>query len=524
MSESINPRSPCIVGTARHTWNDGQATPEPLEMWDQVSRAAAVDAAVGSTVAARDALKAVDEIGLVHCQSWYYDDPPLRLAERLGVPNARREESILAGTSPQRLCDAAAERMLAGETSIALVVGGEALGARTRFDRAGTATGWSFPHPYPPAMPVDLDEWYLPTEIAHGVLPAWLTFALLEQARWAERGATAADRDRMGAVMDRLNAVATANPHAWFRQRHDVDDISTPTRTNRMVATPYTKLMTAFLDVDMAAANLMVTHEVADRWGVPPERRVYLRGWGFARDAVHIAARTELGSSAAMRFATTEALRRAGLGIDEIDVFDLYSCFPAAVQFAADALGIGQHDPRDLTVTGGLPYHGGPGSNYMSHSISHLVDRLRNGDVSTGMVTGVGMHMTKHVAAVWSTTPGAIAVGTDHGPQRWTQDDGRVEINEVPKVRLVVDRATGPATLAAATVVRESASSDPYVIAICDLSDDARCYARSDRPEVIESVLSDLWANASVRVEFNGTTNALTLEDEPTIAPLFRVL
>jgi len=511
MSDSINPRSPCIVGTARHTWNDEHATPEPLEMWHEVSRAAAVDAVVGSTASSRDVLNAVDDIGLVHCQSWYYDDPPLRLAQRLDTLTARREESILAGTSPQRLCDAAAARMLAGETSVALVVGGEALGARRVFDRGGIAPGWSYPHPHPPMFPVDLHEWYLPTEIAHGVLPAWLTFALLEQARWAERGATAIDRDRMGAVMDRLNAVASENPDAWFPQRHEAGVIATPTRANRMVATPYTKLMTAFLDVDMAAANLMVTHEVADQWGVPPERRVYLRGWGFARDEVHIAARNELGSSPAMRSATTEAFGRAGLSIDDVDVFDLYSCFPSAVQFATDALGIDEHDPRALSVTGGLPYHGGPGSNYMGHSISHMVDRLRLGDACTGMVTGVGMHMTKHVAGIWSTTPGPIAVGTDHGPQRWGQPDGRAGLAEEPPARAIAERADGPATLAAATVVRNTASSEPYVAAICDLSDDVRCYARSDRADLIEAVVSDRWAQAPVHVKFNGTTNELIL-------------
>jgi len=511
MAERINPLSPCIIGTARRTWNHGQVAPEPLDMWDEVSRAAAIDAVLGTRTTARDVLKAVDEIGLVHCQSWYYDDPPLRLAQRLGQPAARREESILAGTSPQRLCDAAAARMLAGETSVAIVVGGEALATQKEFDRNGTERGWSFPHPHPPAFPVHLNEWYLPTEIAHGVLPAWLTFALLEQARWAERGADAADRYRLGEVMDRLNSVASQNPDAWFPQRHSASTIITPTKDNRMIATPYTKLMTAFLDVDMAAANLLVTHEVAERWGVPPERRVYLRGWGFARDTVHIAERTELGSSPAMRSASSEALKRAGLNIGQIDVFDLYSCFPAAMQFATDALGIDESDQRDLSLTGGLPYHGGPGSNYMSHSISHMVDRLRTGSVGTAMVTGVGMHMTKHVAGVWSTTPGTIANKTDHGPQRWTQENAVPRHPEEPPPRLIVEQASGSAVLAAATAVYETASSDPYVVAICKLSETERCYARSSQSEVLEAVISGNWAGASGHVEFNGITNELSL-------------
>ncbi len=188
----IDPRSPCLIATARRTWHpDGEAAPEPLDMWEQMARAAGLDADVG-----RDVIGRVDDLGLVHCQSWAYDRPVERLADRLGLANIRMEQSILAGTSPQRLINAAAERMLAGETEVALVVGGEALATRRRHQRSGEPPQWSHPHPDPPRLPVDLDRWYLPTEIAHGVMPAWLTFALLEQARWAaaaRRRTTAAD-------------------------------------------------------------------------------------------------------------------------------------------------------------------------------------------------------------------------------------------------------------------------------------------------------------------------------------------
>jgi len=216
----------------------------------------------------------------------------MRLADRLGITSAARHQSILAGTSPQRLMNAAAERMLAGEVEVALVVGGEALGARRAYERAGESPPWSHPHPHPPALPIDLDVWYLPTEVRHGVLPAWLTFALLEQARWATRGASPHDRDALARTMVELSRVAADNPDAWFRDRPPAAELVDPSPSNRLVATPYTKRMTAFMDVDMAAANLLVTHEVADAWGVPEDHRGDLRGWGFARDSVHLGARS----------------------------------------------------------------------------------------------------------------------------------------------------------------------------------------------------------------------------------------
>lgn len=461
-------------------------------MWEEVALDAARD--VGATV---DPLRKIDDLSVVHCQSWVYDDPSMRLAERLGITGAARHESILAGTSPQRLLNAAAERLLAGAADVALVVGGEALATRRAHERAGESPSWSHPHPRPPALPVDLDMWYLPTEVRHGVLPAWLTFALLEQARWAARGATPQDREVLARTMVELSGIAADNPDAWFRDRPTAAALVDPSPSNRMVATPYTKRMTAFMDVDMAAANLMVTREVADAWGVPEDHRAYLRGWGFARDSMHLGARADLTSSAAMRAASAAALTGAGLHLDDVDTFDLYSCFGSAIQFARDALALAEDDPRPISVTGGLPYHGGPSSNYMSHSVSHLVDRLRSGDAEVGLVTGVGMHLTKHVAAVWSSRPGPVRVTS--APTQQHRAGAGIE----PDVK-VCDSATGPATVLTATVVHASDGSPRHAVALCELTDGARCYAHSEHQDSIDAVIDSTWVSHKAYVGANG--------------------
>ncbi len=109
-----------------------------------------------------------------------------------------------------------------------------------------------------------------------------------------------------------------------------------------------------------------------------------------------------------MAAASAEALRGAGADVDDVAFFDLYSCFPSSLHFATDALGILPTDPRGLTVTGGLAYHGGPASGYLTHSIAAMVERLRSADDGAlGMVSGVGMHMTKHAFGVYSARPGA---------------------------------------------------------------------------------------------------------------------
>ena len=142
---------------------------------------------------------------------------------------------------------------------------------------------------------------------------------------------------------------------------------------------------------------------------------------------------------AARRFAV------AGIGVDDVAHLDLYSCFGSSVNFARDALGIADDDARPLTVTGGLPYHGGAGSNYMTHSIATMADVLRADPGSFGLVSGVGMHMTKHVFGVYSTEPGPVAP-PDAGARPGASS------TRVPSPD-IVERHDGDATVAAYSVV-----------------------------------------------------------------------
>jgi acetyl-CoA C-acetyltransferase len=462
-------------------------------MWAQVARAAVRDSA-------RPALtEAIQGVNVVHCSSWAYDDPPHRLAERLGVRAGPRRTSILAGTAHQRMVDAAAERILSGETEVELVVGGEALWTARQHRRAGETPPWRFGNP-PVGPPIDLDAWFLPTELAHGVVPAWLTFALLDDARRHWLGTGPADhRERIGRMLAGMSQVAAHSPHAWFLAARRAAELTTPTEDNRMVATPYTKWMVATPDVDMAAATILTSSAAADRLGIPHERRVYLRSWGFGRDAVHLASRAELHASPAMRAVFADTLRRAGLGIDDIGVLDLYSCFASSVDFARDALGLTDDDARSVTATGGLPFHGGPSANYTGHSVVAVVERVRQG-AGAGLVSGVGMHMTKHVAAVYAAEPGVV-VPPD------PELESRLEAQVHRPVATAVD---GPATVAAHTVVHDRDGAPDHAIAVCTTSSGERCYARTDDPDALGDMLADPWTGRVVGVRPTGTTNGLT--------------
>ncbi len=264
----------------------------------------------------------------------------------------------------------------AGDLDLALITGAEALATVRTLKKAGEKPQWSFPPAEKRRFPMDMD--FDPSEITHAVFEAYLTFALFDNARRAHLGrGLDAHRDQLGRVLAPMTAIAAASPHAWFPIARSADEIVTASPDNRMVSYPYTKLMTSIMDVDMAAALVLASAAKADALGVPEERRVYLRGAAYAEDPAHVAGHPELWRSPAMAAAAGAALAGAGIGADDVAHLDLYSCFASSVCFALDALGISEDDSRAVTQTGGLPYHGGPGSNYLTHALAAMVETLR---------------------------------------------------------------------------------------------------------------------------------------------------
>ena len=481
----IDPRSPCIIGIARKTWR-ASPSPEPLTLWAEMARQAADDTGVAGI------LQSIDAIHMVHCMSWSYDDAPARLAEAVGATPGFTELSVLAGTAGQRMVNAAAERMLRGDAEVALIVGGEALHTLRQIQATGETPLWSHPASDQSQPPIDLDEWISPTEWAHNVLQPAVTFAALDTARRAWAGVTPEEHVLLeGQLLERLSAVAADDEGAWFPVARDAAEITTVTDANRMISSPYTKYMVAIMNVDMAAALIMTTHGKAEEMGVPLDQRVYLRGWSFGRDAIHVAGRASLHASPAMQSASRDALSQAGIGIDDVAYLDLYSCFASSVLFATDALGIDPLGDRELSVTGGLPYHGGPASSYTTHAIAEMVVRLRGQHRAFGLVSGVGMHMTKHVWAVYGSEPGALRPPDYHAVQQEIDRHRSLDVLEHVS-------APTPAHIAAATVSYGRAGAPASALIIADVADGTRAYARSTNDEMMSFLVNEESVGESV--------------------------
>jgi acetyl-CoA C-acetyltransferase len=313
--------------------------------------------------------------------------------------------TTIGGNTPQSLVNRMAARIAAGEAGVVLLAGAEAMRTLTRARRAHVRLAWGGGEGTPTIVG-DTRDGANACEMAHGMMLPIAIYPLFENAIRARRGRTVdAHRRYLGTLCSRMAEVAAANPHAWFRDRRTAEEIATVTAENRMIGFPYPKLMNAIIEVDQAAAVIMTSVGRARALGIDPSRWVYLWGAAEAHDHWFVSERVDYASSPAIRAAGRAALAAAGLTIDAIDHVELYSCFPSAVQIGRDMLGIAEDDPRPFTVTGGLPYFGGPGNNYSMHGIATMCDRLRAAPGTTGLVTALGWYVTKHAIGVYGTTP-----------------------------------------------------------------------------------------------------------------------
>jgi acetyl-CoA C-acetyltransferase len=215
--------------------------------------------------------------------------------------------------------------------------------------------------------------------------------------------------------------------------------------------------MNANAFIDQAAAVVMTSVATARELGIPRDKWVFLHGCADAHDHWYVSERIDLHSSPAIRMASRQALAMAGKTLDQIEVFDIYSCFASAVQIGCAELGLAEDDARGLTITGGLPFFGGPGNNYVTHSISEMVRRLRARPGAFGLVSANGNYVTKHSFGVYSTA-------TPAGP--WRRQSVallQAQLDALPKAPFT-ETPQGAATIESYTVMHGKDGPDFAVV------------------------------------------------------------
>ncbi|HEY0226113.1 MAG TPA: acetyl-CoA acetyltransferase [Mycobacterium sp.] len=402
---ALDPRTPVLIGYGqvnhREEIDPQTRSVEPVDLMEAAARQAA-DSRV---------FEAVDSIRVVNILSAHYRDPGLLLGERIGARDFSTLYSPVGGNVPQSLLNQACLDIQRGRAGVVLLAGAETWRTRRGLKAKGGRLVWTTQDDSVPMAQVSGEDVPMAGEAEIRITldrPAFI-YPLFEQALRLARDESIEDhRRRISELWSRFNAVAVGNPHAWIRKPISAQEIAQPGPQNRMISFPYTKLMNSNNMVDQGAALILTSVEQARRLQIPSERWVFPHAGADAHDTSSIAERDELHRSPAIRIGGTRALELAGLGIDDVDHVDLYSCFPSAVQVAAAELGLSANDPaRPLTVTGGLTFAGGPWSNYVMHSIATTAELLVANPGRRALITANGGYLTKHSFGVYSTEPPA---------------------------------------------------------------------------------------------------------------------
>ncbi|UXA12621.1 acetyl-CoA acetyltransferase [Mycobacterium sp. SMC-8] len=411
---AVDPRTPVIVGVGQFT--ERVDDPDYRGMSAVELAAAAVRAALADTGAdPADVAAAVDTVfglrqfeisGPMPATLGKSDNYPRSVMNRVGGAPARVVLEPVGGQGPQKLVTEAGNLIVAGDADVVMIMGSEPGSTAKYFANRDDKPDFT---EHVDGQLEDrghqiftyVDEY----TIRHGLTGAPVQYGLLDNARRARLGLGVDEyRRQMAELFAPMSKVAAKNPFSSSPVERSVDEIATVTDENRMICDPYPRLLVARDTVNQGAAAVLMSIEAARRLGVPEEKWVYQHGHS---DLVEqpLLDRADLGASPAAVHAAHEALRVAGVGVRDISTFDLYSCFPFPVFVICEALGLSGDDPRGLTLTGGLPYFGGPGNSYSLHGIAETVIQMRDHPGRFGFVGANGGIMSKYSVGVYSTEP-----------------------------------------------------------------------------------------------------------------------
>lgn len=484
--------TPVIIGVgeaSERIEEAGYIAASPAELAAQAGRAALLDAGIDGAVI--DTVGGVRQFEISRATAvapfGRADNFPRAVARRLGADPRRAILEITGGQSPQKLVNELAHEIAAGRAGTALIFGAEAISTVRHLQSMGAAPDWS------ETVGGQLEDRGYQVDglagevlVRHGATRPLPLYALFENARRARLGLMREEyRLEMGRLFAPFTKVAAANPHAMSRQALTAEEIAEVTPKNRLTCDPFPRRVVSRDQANQGAAVLLTSVGQARAMGVPEHRFVYLFGGADLKERPVIE-RPDLSRSPAAKAAIDQALSVAGIGLDAVSHFDLYSCFPIAVFNVLDAYGLSPDDPRGFTVTGGLPFFGGAGNNYSMHALAGMVRRLRDKPGDIGLIGANGGYLSKYSVGLYSAGPAPfrpfdsapLQARLDAAPPVPLADpfDGaaRVESYTIdhdanPARALIIGRAGDTRIVAACdnpALVREMATHDPLTAVI----------------------------------------------------------
>jgi acetyl-CoA C-acetyltransferase len=456
---------PIIIGSAQFTQHKNTLNSlDPLSLMIKVCNIAFNE--IGNLTLK----KYIDTIYMVNINSWSYEDAPAELSKALGLNPTMKVYLPDGGDSPQMLVNRAAKAVFSGESQAVLITGAEAAYSVYRAKKNNFSLNW--PERKKPKY-MESNLWHGTNEFEnkYGMIIPSYSYAIFETAIRAVSGRNLEQHKiYLGKLFEKFSEISSKNPYAWDHNSYTAEEIALPSAKNRYINHPYTKRMCANMFVDQSAALIITSEELAEKIKVDGKLWIYLMGGADLKNIFNISQRPNLYDSPAAREGSKKALEQAGLNLQDIAVFDIYSCFPAIVEIIKKEIGLTDQDSRKLTITGGLPYFGGPWSNYSMHAICTAVNLIRENSSMKIMVVANGGYNTKQSFGIY---------GTELPKIPWNKrDDSEIQESILKKILPeAIEQANGQLTIEAYTIPYNRDGMPKKGIFIGHLSNGRRTFA-----------------------------------------------
>ena len=488
---SIAGNTPIIVGAGQCVEREACAS-SPMQL-----ASSAAQAALDSCGAdAKTAAAAIDTIAVVKIFSdsakmWETslgrsNNPPQSVASRIGASPVSRIYSETGGNCPQSLLMEFFADLQAGKRTMVLLTGSEAIKNQRNAERNDVALDWT------ETFDEELEDRGFGSFVANNqerfngmVMPIYY-YIIIEEARRQKLGLSREEYlQQLGQQQAAFSAIAANNPYAQFPGAQSAEDILAAEPLTHL----YTKRMVAQDSVNQGAALLLTTVDKARELGIPERNWVYMHGAAEGTE-VDLTIRPDPSTSEMATRVVDRALAMADKTIDDISLLDIYSCFPCAVLAVSDHLGLPADGSKQLTLTGGLPYFGGPGNNYSMHGLAEMWSQIRRDSAQYAFIHANGGVLSKHASGVFSCQPSSVD---------WSSADTYISQDELPRKEQVSNPARGQVI---AYTVNYHKGQAVQGIVLCETDDGERfvsCSKLEDQATVKE-MLSRESAGRSVSV------------------------
>ena len=293
-------------------------------------------------------------------------------------------------------------------------------------------------------------------------------------------------QNNIASMYEEFSKVASNNEDAWLDHPYSKKEILETSKKNKMLAYPYNKLHCTSWNVNQSAALIICSEELANKLEIDNKKRVYPISSSENNHMIAIQQRPKLYESLGMIYAA-KSINKMMEELDIIlDAYDLYSCFPAAVKMFSKSLELGSEIPK--TITGSMPYAGGPLNSFVIHSTVKMIQKIRALEARHGLVTGVSGMMTKQSFCVWGKEYQEQFI-FDDVTERAKLDEKPVELSNI---------AEGEGEIIGYTIIEVSEHASKAVLYLDDEKKHRKVVSSLDK-NFINLLMEEEWVGKKVK-------------------------